>query len=227
LVVGIVVLVAGLGFFAGGATVLWADQAWRDGSGYVTTGAHTFSSAGSAVVTDPVELGSPGVAWFYSTTVLGRIQIQVTPQQPAAKVFVGIGPTGAVDQYLAGVGHTVVADFWSNTSEVVNGDATTGAPADQHFWVASATGQGSQTLTWGPANGSWTVVVMNADARPGVDVTAALGATMPTLGTLATVSFVAAVLLLVAGTVLVVGAIRRARSAGSGSVRPRTEVSAR
>ena len=32
---------------------------------------------------------------------------------------------------------------------------------------------------WDPKKGSWTVVVMNADARPGIDVGADLGARMP------------------------------------------------
>jgi hypothetical protein len=32
---------------------------------------------------------------------------------------------------------------------------------------------------WKPANGSWTVVVMNADGQPGIDVRADLGARVP------------------------------------------------
>ena len=48
---------------------------------------------------------------------------------------------------------------------------------------------------WTVSDGDWTVIVMNADASPGVSVRAELGASLPALGWLATE-------LLVGGTVL-------------------------
>ena len=65
--------------------------------------------------------------------------------------------------------------------ETVDGGTPGSAPGTQDFWVASATGSGARTLVWDPADGSWTVVVMNADGRPGIDVGADLGARMPAL----------------------------------------------
>ena len=80
-------------------------------------------------------------------------------------LFVGIGPSADVDRYLAGVSHTLISDFWSDSVQAIGGGMPGSPPGTQDFWVASATGTGAQTLTWDPANGSWTVVVMNADGQ--------------------------------------------------------------
>ena len=42
-------------------------------------------------------------------------------------------------------------------------------------------GTGRQTLVWPVRNGSWMVVVMNADASPGIVASADVGATIPAL----------------------------------------------
>jgi hypothetical protein len=49
------------------------------------------------------------------------------------------------------------------------------------FWVAQTAGSAHQRVTWPVANGSWTAVLMNRDASPGVAVTAATGAEVPAM----------------------------------------------
>lgn len=193
---------------SGGAVALWASHTQRDAS-YVTTGVHAFSTPGSALATAPVDLDSPGVGWLYSSALLGRVRVRVAPASTTSELFVGIGPTDDVGHYLAGVKRTTISDFWSNNVQAVGGRVPRSAPATQDFWVASATGPGTQTLTWDPANGSWTVVVMNADGRPGVDVRADLGATYPALPGLAVGVLIAGGLSLVGGVLLIAAAIRR------------------
>ena len=181
LVIGCLLGLMGVGLLGAGATALWVDLSHRDAAGYVTTGTHRFSTAGSALATDPIELGDPGIDWLYSGIVLGEVRIHVSPEDPASSMFVAIGPTNDVDRYLSGVNRTVIADIWTDSVEVTNGGPPSSPPGDQDFWVASAGGAGPQTLTWDPANGSWTVVVMNTDGTPGVDASTELAATMPML----------------------------------------------
>jgi hypothetical protein len=218
LAIGAVLVLVALGLNAAGAVALWADLSHRDAAGYVTTDVHAFSTAGSALATDPVELGDPGVGWLYSTVVLGEVRIRVTPADASSTMFVGIGPSGDVNRYLTGVSHTLISDLWSDRVQVIGGDNPASAPGTQDFWVASASGTGAQTLTWDPANGSWTVVVMNADGKPGVDVTTDLGAKMPSLVGIAVGSLVIGGVFLIGGVVLIVGAIRRSRAAKARSV---------
>jgi len=213
LVIGALLVLVSIGLLGAGGTAMWADLTQRDPAGYVTTDVHTFSTSGSALVTDPVELDSPGVGWLYSSVVLGEVRIRVTPVGSDSPVFVGIGPSNDVDRYLTGVNHTLISEFWGNQVQTIEGGATASAPGTQDFWVASATGPGAQTLTWDPANGSWTVVVMNADGRPGIGVGADLGATYPALLGIAVGSLVFGGIFLVGGALLITGAVLRRRRA--------------
>src|SRR5512146_628552 len=136
LVVGTLLVLASLALLGGGGTGLWADLTQRD-AGYVTTGTHTFSTSGSALATEPTDLGSAGVGWLYSPGVLGKVRVRVTPTRSGLPLFVGIGPSADVDRYLAGVDHTVVSDFFGGKVQAIAGGTPRGAPGTQHFWVAS------------------------------------------------------------------------------------------
>jgi hypothetical protein len=81
LVIGALLVLVSLGLLGGGGTGMWAYLTQRD-AGYVTTGVHKFSTAGSALATEPTHLGSAGVGWLYSPTPLGKVRIRVTPVSP-------------------------------------------------------------------------------------------------------------------------------------------------
>jgi hypothetical protein len=215
LVIGALLVLVSLVLLGGGGTGLWADLTQRD-AGYVTTGVHEFSSSGSALATEPTHLGSPGVGWLYSPGLLGKIRIRVTPVSSGPSLFVGIGRSTDVDRYLAGVNHTVISDFFGNKVEAVGGGGLRPAPGAQHFWAASSTGPGARTLKWDPHGGSWTVVVMNANGRPGIGVRADLGARMPAVLWIAIGLLAAGVVFLAGGGLLIAGAIR-GRLAGRAS----------
>jgi hypothetical protein len=59
------------------------------------------------------------------------------------------------------------------------GDAPTALPSDSDIWVDQAQGTGTQHVSWPTDDGSWTLVVMNADATNGVHVDADVGAEAP------------------------------------------------
>ncbi len=207
---GLLVLVS-LGLLVGAGFGLWADLTQRDG-GYVTTSVHTFSTSGAALATEPTELGSAGFGWMYAPGLLDKVRIRITPVSPGQRLFVGIGPSADVDRYLAGVKRTVISDFWGNGVEAVDGRKPASPPGTQDFWVASSSGSGARTLVWDPADGSWSVVVMNADGRHGIDVGADLGARLPALLGIALGSLAAGAVFMAGGVLLIVGAIRRRRA---------------
>lgn len=211
LAIGGLLVLASLALLGAGGTALWADRTQRDG-GYVTTDVHEFSTAGSALATVSTELGSAGIGWLYAPSLLDEVRIRVRPSDSDAELFVGIGPSTEVDRYLAGVNHTVITEFWDEKAEAVAGGQPGSAPATQNFWVASDAGRGERTLEWDPTDGSWTVVVMNADAGPGIDVGADLGARMPAVLWVAVGVLVLGAVLLVGGGLLVTGAVRGRRA---------------
>ena len=205
IVIGAVLLLVSLGLFGAGGTGVWA-LFQRDGS-YVTTDVHHFSTGGAALVTDPVNMGSSGTGWLYD--LLGKIRIRVTPESSGQATFVGIGPSSAVDGYLAGVNHTTISDYWSNETQNVAGSQVATPPEQQNFWVATSSGQGTRNLVWDASSGSWTAVVMNLDGRSGINVGSDLGAEIPGLPWITLGLMVGGAIFLAGGTLLVVFAIRR------------------
>jgi hypothetical protein len=181
---------------------------------------HEFATTGSVLATEPADLASPGVGGPFSQGLLGEVRIRVTPADPGPDpdLFVGIGSSSDVSRYLAGVSHTRISDFWSHRVHAIGGHEPGSAPGTQDFWVASTTGPGAQTLTWDPTNGSWSVVVMNADGQPGVNVAADLGATMPSLTGIAVGGLLAGAVFLIGGVLLIVGAIRQSHASGTRNV---------
>jgi hypothetical protein len=126
-----------------------------------------------------------------------------------------------VAEYLAGVAHDRLARFgplWEGPAvlRAVGGERPEAPPADLDFWVAEASGTGTQVVDWRPADGNWTAVVMRADGAAGVAVEARIGATAPGLGALAAGLLAVGAALLVAGALMVALAVRSAQSAPGG-----------
>jgi hypothetical protein len=173
---GALVALIAIGLVAGGGGLLWAYGTQRGADGFFTTPSAALSTDGYALASAEIDLGSRPGDWLPS----GRLATVRLVVQSPAPVFVGIGPRSAVDAYLEGVAYSEVARIGPNTTDVtyrpVAGEVPATPPAEQSFWRASVEGPGTQTLTWELEQGEWTMVIMNADASPGVIVDAAAGA---------------------------------------------------
>ena len=214
LVVGSLAFLISLALLAGGGVATWADNTQRDAAGYLTTGAHSFTTTSYALTSDGIDLYSSGDV-LAPSDYLGTVRVRVTPLSPERPVFVGIASQASVDRYLGGVSHEVVTNWPEGGTEYhgPGGARPAVAPGSVHIWAAQTTGTGTQTLRWRPSSGSWTVVVMNADASRGLSVSADVAATVPDLvwiavGLLAT----GGLLLLIGGTLIVVPVVRASRS---------------
>jgi hypothetical protein len=215
-VVGALLVLFSLALLGAGGTALWADRTQRDG-GYVTTGDHEFSTSGSALATAPTDLGSAGVGWLYSPSLLGKVRIRVTPVGAGAPLFVGIARSADAERYLAGVNYTVISEFFRDRVRVVGGAGHVARPGKQHFWAASSTGSGTRTLVWNPSSGSWTVVVMNADGRAGLGIRADLGARLSAVLWIAIGLLVGGAIFLAGGGLLIVSPFSRKAPPGNRS----------
>ncbi len=213
LVAGSLLALISLGLLAGGGVATWADNTQRDGAGYLTTATHSFATGSYALTSAKIDLGR-SADLFTPSDFLGRVRLRVTPADPGSSVFVGIAPSSAANRLLAGVNYEEVTD-WATGSTVYHsgtGAVPASLPATAGIWMAQSTGTGTQTVTWKPGSGTWTVVVMNASATPGVAVTADVGATVPDLGWIAGGLLAGgAVLLLVSGALILVPVGRASR----------------
>lgn len=213
LVLGSLLALVSLALLAAGGAATWLDNTQRDAAGYLTSGTHTLSTGAYALTSDRIHLGSAADI-FTAASVLGTVRIRVTPIDPSKPVFVGVAPEATVAHYLAGSSRAVVGNWADGEVDApvpARGVAPT-RPGPLAVWTAASSGKGTQTLTWKPTAGSWTVVVMNADGSPGVAVAADVAATVPPLGWIATGLLAGGGLLLVLGVVLVaVPAVRASR----------------
>jgi hypothetical protein len=210
-VAGSLAALVGFALLVSGAVLGWAHATQRDDAGYYASGTHRVESAGYAVTSEHIDLGTDvrDGDWF-PFDELGTVRLDAV-DPGGAPLFVGIGPSDAVDRYLADVAHHQVDSMSVRPREVDYrarpGDAVPEPPGEQGFWAASATGE---TLRWEVEGGDWTVVVMNPDGTAGVDAEVSVGIRTDLLAPIAVALAVAGLLGLgVAGAFLVL-ALRNA-----------------
>ncbi|RBY74961.1 hypothetical protein DQ239_18210 [Blastococcus sp. TF02-09] len=211
-VVGALLVLLALGLLGAGGVLLWADQGERADDGYLYTASDAFETPGAALLSERIDLAT-GADWVGFTAALGTTRVELTAADPTRGVFVGVAPSADVDGYLDGVRRTVIADLGLDTSAadqvLLPGGAPSGPPADQDFWTVQASGPGTQQLGWDPDDGTWTLVVMNADGSAGVAVDARVGATVPALTGFAWALIGGGLVVLLLAVLLLVVALRR------------------
>jgi hypothetical protein len=213
LVTGAVAGLLAVGLMGLGALGLYGESQ-KDDRGYLNTDSQRFEASTHALATANLDLDLDGVHNVVSSPDLGEVRLDVSPQSEKA-VFVGIARSDAVTSYLSGVDHTVLTDLDYDPFEASysrrGGDTRPAPPADQRIWAASTQGSGSQTLTWDAEDGDWSVVVMNADGSPGVQVDVSAGAKVPYLSGIGWGVLGGGVGLFTVATVLVVLGLRGPR----------------
>lgn len=212
-IIGALIGLFAIGLIIGGGGLLWANETQRDADGFFSTDEFTLSTGSYAVTSADVDLGAQPGDWFPSGRLATvRLEVDPTGDQP---VFVGIGPSDAVETYLEGVAVSEVSRVGADGTVVyrnVSGTATPAAPLEQAFWVTSASGDGAQTVTWDLEQGDWGVVVMNADASQGVAVEAIAAADTELLVWVAAGLIAVGLVIAVVATVMIVAAVAGTRT---------------
>ena len=165
----------GIGLLLGGFALIGAHAFVRDDDGYYTSGDERLQTGSYAIITEEIDLGADPVDWA-PEELLGTVRVRAE-SVGGRPVFLGIAPTADVDRYLRGVGYDVLTDFFDDSPRYMQhpGRAPRGPPGDQNIWVAETEGTGEQRIEWDAESGTWTIVVMNANAARGVAVDADVG----------------------------------------------------
>ena len=211
LVIGSLLALVSAGLVAGGAAMLWADQTQRDTGDYLSTSSREFATESYALTTEAIQLWLEGPDWMYPGDILGTVRVRVTAE--STPIFVGIARSADVAAYLDDVARAEISDATAPSYRAISGTRAPSPPAEQAFWAASAEGTGTQSIRWTAEEGAWTVVVMRADAAPGVSVRADVGATIPALTAIAVGLLVTGgVILILAAALLVASVVRASRA---------------
>lgn len=229
LVFGTVAVLLALAALAGGAFLLFIHETRRDADGFYSTRME-LASTEYAVASEDLRIASVDEIPF-EDGAFAELRVRGATTDPDGEIFIGIGPEELVSAYLDGVGHDQVIDLDFQDvglDEAVPelrqspGGPPAQPPGDAGLWVASASGPGTQTLDWAVADGTWSIVVMNADGSRGVDAGMTVGARVPFVLGLSIGMLVGGFLLLLAGAaMLYYGA--RTRPAAAGALAPTAE----
>jgi hypothetical protein len=211
IVLGSIIALLGLALAAGGGFLLWADRTQRE-DGYVTTSSERFATPSYALTRERFEVDAGGPNWIWNQDWLGKVRIRAEGDS-ARPIFIGIGREAAVGGYLGSVAHADVEDIDFDPFRVdyrhIAGGAPERPPTAQDFWVASASGQGRQTVSWKVRDGNWSIVLMNADGARGVAADVDLGAKLSFLLWVAIGLLIGGALVLGGGVALILLVARR------------------
>jgi hypothetical protein len=222
---GVLLIIASIGLIAGGGGIMWVRRAFTDPDGYLTSGDVGFHSDSYAIALRGVNVNMgidmPAHMWMPRPGDLVTIRLVGASSDPSKGLFIGIAREADVSGYLGGVDYYEVSDLnwpyspWGNSQPQISyrphqGSAPAQPPTSKMFWVASASGVGTQTLEWEPETGSYWVVVMNSDGSPNVEFDMRLGARIPILRTVGDMLMVGGfIALAIGGIVIYYGALRR------------------
>jgi len=181
LVFGSLFALVALGLVTAGIVLVLAHATARDATGFYTSPSERFTTSSFALTSAGAQIGDvrgDGAGWALDALdATVRVRASAPDGRP---VFVGIAPEADVDRYLSRSAHAVVSDVsaapFTYRSVLRKGSIRPALPTMQTFWSASASGSGTQSLTWTPSGGRWAVVVMNADAGRSVSADVSVGA---------------------------------------------------
>jgi hypothetical protein len=207
LIAGVLTALIGLGTAAAGAGALWAQATHRDADGYLTTPSFRLETSTRAILLDDLELVARPGTWTWRDRIDLRLTVDTTEHD--RPVFLGVAPRDDVRRYLSGSAYDELERLDLPGARFRNraGLRALDPPGDQDFWVASTDGSGTLSLTWTAEPGSWSVVVMNADASPGLRVVADGGARTDLLVPIGIGLLLGGLALLGAGTAMIIASV--------------------
>jgi hypothetical protein len=136
------------------------------------------------------------------------LRLDVTSARP---LFVGVGDQTDSLAYLRGVPYTLVTGIDSEARDAdatrIPGDTVPDDPQSESFWSDSAVGS-AVSVQWPVSDTATSLVVMNEDASRAVAAEVAVDVTVTWAGPLGIGAAVAGLVLIVAGIVVLVIALR-------------------
>lgn len=188
IVSGYLLMPPAIGLLAAGGA-LGAAQLWhRNEDGYFDITIDKLDTSTPVVMVNEMSLAShEGTPGWLINSLEADVRLRITGTDDGRATFVGIALDDDVDNYLSGVAHAKVAKLVDGIVPVYQfeeGSDDIPAPLEQNFWVASASGAGTQDLVWRATQGNWSIVVMNADGSPGVSAEVNAGLKVASLGRL-------------------------------------------
>lgn len=215
-VVGVPIILASIAMTIAGGVAL----AIPDDDGWVSTGPVHLQTDAAGLVGDDIEVdfgtavrdGRSFVSWGEIPT-----EIEVSSRNQKS-VFVGIAAQSDARAFLDGVAVDRLSSFdGDHDVEHVAGTYQAASPTDTDIWVATSV---DGVLKWDISPGEWTIVALNADGSPGIDVGVTASAKIPFLTTIGAILIALGLIGMTAGGLLTYYGVRRVRTPQANRVPP-------
>jgi hypothetical protein len=206
IVFGAIGMLVGIGLLIGGAVLVAITG--RDG--WISSDSQSISTQTYAFLSQPQTISRGSSTSRDRTEVLLRVRARGTTEKP---IFIGVGPTNDVGQYLDGVPAEEITDInfspFRLDTHRLDGSNAPKPPTEQAFWTAKVSGAGEQTLDWElpSGTGDFRFVLMNADASQGVTADVSVGVRVPFLRSLGVGLLVAGIVITLVGLLLLIWGI--------------------
>ena len=212
LVLGLIILLVSVGLLFTGGAIIWADIAIKDSEGFYTTKTIQLEKDSHAIITEPAGIDLEA-AWIWDWSNLVTFKVGGSNDNSSKQIFIGIAQESDLNDYLSDVEYDEITKFsiYPYNVEYTNhpGDSEPGAPTSQTFWIASAHGDGTQTLEWELEAGTYSLVLMNADGSADVDLSVVVGAKVPLIFGVGVGLLVGGIVALLLGALMIVLAVLR------------------
>jgi hypothetical protein len=194
-IIGTAGLVVSLYFLVGGIYCLAQNSAAKDNDGFFSTWKFKVTRDSYAVVLD-----SDGID-FGGSEDMGDYKVEIMNKRVSNEGFIGAGGEEAVKEYLNGVNYDEItglrifptrANYQNYPGTLIPSD-----PASQSFWINSSSGTGTHSLTWNPKIETASLVIMNKDGSPGIDIDVTIKTTIAALFTIGITNLMIGVFLII------------------------------
>ncbi len=209
IVVGCLMILPGLALLAGGTAAGIGQAFVTDDDGYFNFAIDRVETDGVAIAATEIFLDGDDIGDDPGTWILDWLDVDLRIRAEGAgateDVFVGIGRSADVEEYLAGVNYSEIVelDGFTPRYDQLPGSTSIAPPTEQDIWTTSTTGTGEEEVEWDVRGGRWSIVVMNADGTPGVAADVELGLSSNAVTPIA-IALVVTGLLVTAGAVVLI-----------------------
>jgi hypothetical protein len=217
LVFGILIVLVSIALLIGSAGVLAFDRSFRDSQGYYTTSFARVDANSYAVITQPADF-HVNAGFMMKNLEPASIRIQAQNNLVGKPIFIGIATEQDAQNYIGSSSHDEFTGLSLRPYHLelrhFAGGTPPAAPVTQNFWIASATGTGTQTLNWNISSGTYSLVLMNADGSAPVDAQVSLAIRAPqVVRAVGWGLLIAGIVLIFLGGLMIFLAFRRTASA--------------
>ena len=217
IVFGAIFILISIGMILGGGALVWVDQALKDSEGFVITDTIDFERGSYAITTQPADIDFKGW-WPWGWHNFATVKMEGENNDSSKQIFIGIAKESYVKDYLLHVNYDEIRELSLYPEKVTYrnhpGRSVPEAPTEQTFWVAQESGTGTQTLEWELKEGTWVLVLMNANGSTGIDLSGVVGVKVPWVFGVGLGLLLGGIALLILAVVLIVLATRGPKAGG-------------